>query len=108
MTEFLTALGELLLALAGAAATIWSALDIRGRIIAVTIALALFTYWFADGVKNWRRKCVPCRGAGAFNSKISTRLNRPCDCCAGSPAGGGRHPTVRKRLWMRMRGQKQY
>lgn len=108
MIEFLGTLGELLLALAEAAATIWFALDTRARLIAIVIAFALFVYWFADGVRNWRRKCIPCRGVGAFNSKISTRLNRPCECCAGSPAGGGRHPTVRKRLWMRMRGQREY
>lgn len=108
MTAFLTALGDLLVALAGAASTLWSALDTRAQVVAVIIGLALFAYWFRDGVKNWRRKCIPCRGAGAFNSKISTRLNRPCECCAGSPAGGGRHPTVRKRLWMRVRGQREY
>lgn len=91
----------------GAAVTVvvWIALEgnLKAQLVSAAAALVLFAWWFADGVVNWRRKCVTCKGAGAFNSKISARLNRPCSCCDGSPAGGGRHPTLRSRIWHRKR-----
>lgn len=91
--------------LVGATATVivWIALDgnLKARIALVLIAILVLGWWFRDGVVNWRRKCVTCKGLGAFNSKLSSRLNRPCSCCEGSPAGGGRHPTLRSRIWNR-------
>lgn len=99
------ALWPALTALAGA---IWWALETYPmlRVVVAVGALAFLIYWFADGVKNWRKKCIPCRGLGAFNSKLSSKRNRPCPCCDGSVAGGGRHPTIRSRIWGRMGGTK--
>lgn len=71
------------------------------RLIVAVAAIVAFVYWFADGVKNWRRKCWRCRGKGAFDSKISANRNRPCDCCANDDGGAGRHPTLRYRIWNR-------
>ena len=73
------------------------------RVIVIVAAVVLFIYWFADGVKNWRRKCIRCRGKGSFESKLSDKLNRPCDCCANDPGGAGRHPTIRSRIWNRIK-----
>lgn len=96
--------------LAGAAITafMWIVIgdSLKARLILAAVALAVFIYWFADGVVNWRRACVPCSAKGAFESKLSSRLNRPCSCCLGSVAGGGRHPTIRSRIWGRMGGAK--
>jgi len=101
----LKALWPALKALAGA---IWWALETYPtlRVIVLIGALVFFIIWFRDGVRNWRRKCWPCRGKGAFESKLSDKLNRPCPCCAGSTAGGGRHPTIRSRIWDNLRGNK--
>lgn len=96
--------------LAGGAigALLWFVLaDSRHVRVVLVLACALaFAYWFADGVVNWRRKCLPCEGRGFFQSALSSRLNRPCPCCDGSPAGGGRHPTLRSRAWSRLRGKR--
>lgn len=98
MIEFLQAIGTILVALAQGATTIWASLDTRWRLILVITAFLAFVYWFYDGVKNWRRKCLPCSGRGSFSSKISKRLDRPCKCCGGA----GRHTSIRKRIASRM------
>jgi hypothetical protein len=98
------ALWPAVVALVGA---IWWALETYPvfRVIVLVGAGGFFVYWFYDGVKNWRKKCIPCRGKGFFDSKLSSKLNRPCPCCNGSVAGGGRHPTIRSRIWDNMRGK---
>lgn len=100
--SLITAVGS---AVATIAAAVWTALEDypQAQVLLVLAGLGLFIWWFADGVRNWRRKCWRCNGKGAFDSKISSRLNRPCKCCDGSPAGGGRHPTIRSRIWGRIR-----
>lgn len=105
LRDLAVALWPAVRALAGA---IWWALETYPmfRAVVLVAAVVFFIYWFADGVKNWRKKCWPCGGKGAFDSKISSRLNRPCPCCEGSVAGGGRHPTIRSRIWGRVRGTK--
>lgn len=70
-------------------------------LVASVAAIIWSIYWFADGVKNWRRKCWRCRGKGAFESKLNANLNRPCTCCADDDGGAGRHPTLRSRIWNR-------
>jgi hypothetical protein len=71
----------------------------QARLLLCLGIAALALYWFADGVRNWRRKCLWCRGRGSFNSKLSKHLDRPCKCCSGS----GRHTTVRRRITNRIR-----
>lgn len=68
------------------------------RPILITALAAFLLYWFIDGVRNERRKCVPCKGRGSFTSKLSHRLDRACKCCGGT----GRHRTIRKRLAQRL------
>jgi len=107
-TGFVALLRDLVLALwpaiAALAGAIWWALETYPvfRAIVLIGAAGFSAYWFYDGVKNWRKKCIPCRGRGFFDSKISSKLNRPCPCCADSTAGGGRHPTIRSRIWNRV------
>lgn len=104
--ELLKLLWSAITAVTGALKAAIVAYPSFGALLAAAAAAAL-AYWFADGVRNWRRKCLTCGGKGAFDSKISSHLNRPCPSCDGSPAGGGRHVTLRKRLWDRLRGRKQ-
>lgn len=110
--QFIIAMGQFMAALvSGAGAVVgalWSALEDypQVQVLLVVVLIGLFVYWFADGVRNWRRKCWPCRGKGAFDSKINERLNRACSCCKDSRAGAGRHPTVRSRIWDQIRGTK--
>lgn len=98
--------------IAAAARGFWTSLEdypeLRSTIVAAAVAsvVGFAAYWFYDGVKHWRRKCFWCKGRGTFTSNLSDKLNRPCKCCADSPAGGGHHITVRKRIATRLRGRR--